>query len=197
MPRRPTDRKLNDREILFVQEYPVDLNATQAAGRAGYSLKTAGSQGARLLKRVEIQKAITVAFNARAVRTEISQDMVLRELALLAFSDMGVYATWGPTGVTLKASDELPAEASRAVAEVSEHVTESGSTMKFKLHDKRGSLELLMRHLGMLVERSLHEFTGDLTFTVEFETPSGKIIDAAGWALLEEAEDEADEADGP
>jgi phage terminase small subunit len=65
---------LTARQELFVQEYLVDLNATQAAIRAGYSERTAYSQGQRLLKHVEVQAAVQAAMAARAERTEISAD---------------------------------------------------------------------------------------------------------------------------
>lgn len=194
MPKRPAERVLNEREQLFVQEYPVDLNGTQAAIRAGYSERSAGVTASRLLTRANVQVAIAESFKARSVRTEITQDRVLKELAILAFSDMGIYAKWGATGVTLVASDELPGDATRAVAEVSEHITEGGSTLKFKLHDKRGALELLMKHLGMLIDRSSVDMAGDVNFTLSFETPDGRIVDADTWQImqLEEGEEERD-----
>ena len=72
----------------FVQEYLIDLNATQAALRAGYSEKTAMVIGSENLKKPEINKAIADALNARRLRTEVTQDRVLEELALVAFADM-------------------------------------------------------------------------------------------------------------
>lgn len=69
---------LTDKQRLFVQEYLVDLNATQAAIRAGYSEATAYAQGSRLLKHVEIAAAIAAAQGARSERTEITQDYVLQ-----------------------------------------------------------------------------------------------------------------------
>lgn len=72
---------LNKLRKLFIKEYLVDLNATQAAKRAGYSEKTAYSMGQRLLKNVEVQKAIEQSMEERSSRTEITQDMVLKEYA--------------------------------------------------------------------------------------------------------------------
>lgn len=65
----------------FVQEYLIDLNATQAAIRAGYSEKTAHSQGQRLLKNVVVEAAIASARESRAERTRIDADWVLRRLS--------------------------------------------------------------------------------------------------------------------
>lgn len=62
----------------FVEEYLIDLNATQAAIRAGYSAKTAEAQASRLLSNVKVSAAITRAQSARSERTEITADMVLQ-----------------------------------------------------------------------------------------------------------------------
>jgi len=75
---------LTPKQEIFVQEYLVDLNATAAAKRAGYSEKTAYSMGQRLLKNVEIQKAVQEANASRQRRTEITQDYVIGELAKIA-----------------------------------------------------------------------------------------------------------------
>jgi phage terminase small subunit len=68
---------LTNKQRRFVSEYLVDLNATQAATRAGYSAKTANEQGARLLANVSVQAAIQGAMKSREQRTEITQDYVL------------------------------------------------------------------------------------------------------------------------
>lgn len=75
---------LTGKQARFVAEYLIDLNATQAAIRTGYSAKTAYSQGQRLLKDVEVAAAIAAALATRSERTEITQDMVLRELWAIA-----------------------------------------------------------------------------------------------------------------
>lgn len=78
---------LTAKQKIFVQEYLVDLNATAAAKRAGYSEKTAYSMGQRLLKNVEVQKAIQKANTARQQRTEITQDYVIGKLKEIADQD--------------------------------------------------------------------------------------------------------------
>ena len=83
---------LNAKKNRFVEEYPVDLNATQAAIRAGYSKKTAYSIGQRLLKDVEIQEAIQKAMKDRSKRTGITQDKVVEELGKVAFAEAHDYA---------------------------------------------------------------------------------------------------------
>ncbi len=71
---------LTPKQARFVEEYLVDLNATQAAIRAGYSPKTAYSQGERLLKNVEVHRANQEAQEARSERTGITQDEVIQGL---------------------------------------------------------------------------------------------------------------------
>jgi phage terminase small subunit len=79
--------KLTARQEAFVKEYLIDLNATQAAIRAGYSKKTAGSVGAENLTKPEIQVAISTAKQARSERVEITADMVLQQWWAIATAD--------------------------------------------------------------------------------------------------------------
>jgi phage terminase small subunit len=104
-----TDRDITDKRDRFVAEYLVDLNATQAAIRSGYSAKTAYSQGQRLLKDVEVAAAITKAQAKRAERTEITQDRVLQELAKIGFSDIRKAVKWGSRLVERTADQILDA----------------------------------------------------------------------------------------
>jgi len=71
---------LTDKQKRFCQEYLVDLNATQAGIKAGYSKKTAYSIGQRLLKNVEIQKHIEKLREKQTRRTQITADKVLRDI---------------------------------------------------------------------------------------------------------------------
>ncbi|MDO9957362.1 terminase small subunit, partial [Glaesserella parasuis] len=72
--------KLTDKQQRFVEEYLIDLNATQAAIRAGYSADTARQIGAENLSKLVIQEAIQEAQNKRAARVNVTQDDVLRGL---------------------------------------------------------------------------------------------------------------------
>jgi len=69
--------KLTPKQQMFVKEYLIDLNATQAAIRAGYSKKTANEQGARLLVNVSIATKIKEALEKRADKTELTAQYVL------------------------------------------------------------------------------------------------------------------------
>lgn len=178
---KPERDNLTDKQRRFVQEYLIDLNATQAAARAGYSEKTAYSIGQENLKKPEVLAAIQGAIDERSERTKITQDMVLKELAKLGFSDMRKFTQWGSGGVRLKDSEELSDEDAACIAEVSEVTTLNGGSIKFKLHDKKGSLELLGKHLGMFHEKidikhsgevkTVHEQNYNITQTIITEHP--------------------------
>jgi phage terminase small subunit len=151
-------QKLTPKQRRFVKEYLIDLNATKAAIRAGYSEKTASRIGSELLVKTCISNAIENAQLARSTRTEVTADRVVKELARIAFVDTRQIFAWGPGGVTLRPSDELSDDEAAIVAEVSETTSESGGNIKVKRFDKLKALELLGKHLGMYVDK--REITG-------------------------------------
>lgn len=148
MPGGETVAKLTAKQAAFVREYLIDLNATQAAIRAGYSPKTARSIGNQLLTKLDIQEAIQAAMKERAKRTEITQDRVLLELSRIAFSDPR--ALFNCDG-TLKPIHKLDDEAAAALAglEVLEAPEGAASLKKIKRWDKLKALDLLCEHLGI------------------------------------------------
>lgn len=160
--------KLTPKQLRFVDEYLIDLNATQAAIRAGYSAKTAAQIGERLLRKVEIQAALSERMKEREQRTEITQDMVVAELAKIAFSDQRKVMTWGLSGVKLRDSESLTEDDAAIVSEVSETITAAGGSLKLKTHDKVKALELLGKHLGMFKDKV--EITGKNGGPVESQT---------------------------
>lgn len=132
----------------FIDEYLKDLNATQAAKRAGYSPKTAKQQGSQLLSYLDSE--IKEAIAKRRERTEFDQDKVLRELAKLAFTNMADFARWNKSGVTLIDSEDLSRDDTAAVTEVTFTPGEFGDVVKIKLGHKDSSLRMLAQHLGLL-----------------------------------------------
>jgi phage terminase small subunit len=159
------DKHVNElapRRAQFVAEYLIDLNATRAAERAGYSPKTAYSQGQRLLKNVEVQGAIQAAMDKRATKLEITADRVLQEIAKLAFFDP---AAFFEDDGSLKRIQDLDAHTRMAIAgiEVVELFEGSGEQKhaygllkKVKLADKGRNLERLGRHLKLFTDKSEH-----------------------------------------
>lgn len=140
---------MTPKQTKFVYEYLIDLNATQAAIRAGYSAKRADAIGYENLRKPDIQEAIALAQQARSARTLITPDRTLQELAILGFSDLTDFVEWDGKTVTLKNSADLDAVKRRAIAEISQ--TKDG--VKIKLHDKKGALDSMARHLGMFNDK--------------------------------------------
>jgi phage terminase small subunit len=132
----------------FCEEYIVDLNATQACIRAGYSANLANVKGAQLMAIPKVQAYIAHLMSERSTRTQITADMVLQELAKLAFSNMRDYAEFGESGIRFKESSQLTPEQLAAVAEVEEK-TGNTNSFRLKLHDKLSALDKLARHLGL------------------------------------------------
>ena len=158
---------LTNKQQRFVEEYLIDLNATQAAIRAGYSEKTAEQQGFQLLKKTSVSKAVTEAQKRRSDRTEVTADMVVKELARIGFSDLRNMLT--PNGSLLDPQDwDDDTAAAISSIEVVTNTGEGGKdedgrkivehTHKIKVWDKNSALEKLAKHLGMFVEK--HEHTG-------------------------------------
>ncbi len=108
---------LTDKQTRFVQEYLVDVNATQAAIRAGYSKKTAQEQSSRLLSNVMVSEAIAKGMQALAEKTGVTAEKVIAELALIGFSNMLDYLDLSdPENLTIDLSKITPEQAS-AIAE--------------------------------------------------------------------------------
>ncbi len=137
---------MNPRQQRFCQEYLVDLNASRAATHAGYSSKTASSQGERLLRNVEVRAEIKRLQQQRSEQLEITADDVLTDLAAIAFTPITEVLTIADGKVTLLDSSQWSDEASKAV----ESVRQSKDGFSVKMHSKLAALEKLMQHLGML-----------------------------------------------
>ncbi|MGI6078461.1 MAG: terminase small subunit [Fastidiosipilaceae bacterium] len=163
-----TDKKRNltNKQRLFVAEYLVDLNATQAAIRAGYSIKNADKIGPENLRKPKIQKAIQEQMNARESRTLITADKVLEELAKIGFANLADYIQVQQDGTAYVDISGMTREQAAAVQEITvDEYTEGGGEdarqvkkVKLKLIDKIKALELIGKHLAMWVERQ--EITG-------------------------------------
>ena len=148
-------KQLTPKQKLFVEEYLVDLNATQAAIRAGYKNPDIGRQ---LITKNNVQEKIQERMHDREIRTEITQDKVLKELAAIAFSNGSDFAkVITKTGknkrgeeieyqdVELELTDRLPPEKKKAIAGIK--MGKNG--IEVSTCDKVKALELLGRHLGM------------------------------------------------
>lgn len=139
---------MTEKQKRFAEEYLIDLNATQAAIRAGYSAKTANEQGARLLANVSVQQLIGEQMAKRSKRTGVNQDRVVLELAKIAFvkmtdvvNDEGEIRS-GATDDDLACIESIKYKRSDSDTGVSEE-------REVKIASKLKALELLGKHLGM------------------------------------------------
>lgn len=164
---------MTEKNKRFVEEYLIDLNATQAAIRAGYSPSTAGSIGNEILKKPEISKAIAQAMAERSKRTGVSQDRIVRELAKIAFSNLtDIVDPFDGSVIQSADRDDLACIQSIKVKQ-SEDFTER----EVRLADKMRALELLGKHLGMFRDRlevsGLEEEKSKLGLIIEQMTGDG------------------------
>lgn len=138
--------KLTAKQKRFCEEYLVDLNATQAAIRAGYSSKGINKRTTRMMANDGIQQYISELMQEQSKRTEITADRVLQELAAIAFSDRTELAQVGKRGeVYFTPTDELSDEAKKTIA----GIEEGKYGTKVTSYDKVKALELLGKHLGL------------------------------------------------
>lgn len=141
-------RQLSEQRQRFVDEYLIDLNGTQAAIRAGYSVKTAQEQASRLLSNVMVQQAIAKRMAERSKRTGINQDRVVLELAKIAFVKMtDIVDDHGRIKGTATDDDLACIESIK----YKESDNEFGGSVEreVKIGSKLKALELLGKHLGM------------------------------------------------
>ena len=152
MPRRAAG--LSPKQKLFVAEYLVDLNATQAAIRAGFSRRRAAQGGYELLRKGPVAQAVAARQAELADRIGVTVEKIVTELARIGFSDIRDVVQWrtvptmsdaedGGTNaqainvVEVKSADELTPQAAAAIAELS---LQPSGAFRLTLHDKRAAL---------------------------------------------------------
>jgi len=145
--------KLTSKQKIFCDEYLIDLNATRAYKKAYPSVKkddTAAVNGNRLLRNAKVKEYIDKRMKDREKRTEITQDMVLKELAAIAFSNGADFAKVTDVNIVeIIPTDELPIDKKKAISAIKE--TKFG--INIETCDKVKALELLGKHLGMFKDK--------------------------------------------
>ena len=152
--------KLTAKQERFVAEYLVDLNATQAAIRAGYSPRTAKQMGTENLAKPVLAAAIQKAMAERGKRTEIEADAVIRELAKIGFANMLDYMRVTDEGEMVVDLSKITREQAAAIGEVTVEDFMDGRgddaravrRVRFKLADKRAALVDLGRHFALFTD---------------------------------------------
>lgn len=153
-------KELNPQQLKFIDEYLVDLNATQAAIRAGYTEISAEVTGSRLLRHHRVGAIIAVRRAKASDRIEVTVERIISEYAKLGFANMADYITGEGTERTIDLS-KLTRDQAAAIQEITVETYMDGKgeaaervkRTKLKLADKRGALDSLAKHLGMFVEK--------------------------------------------
>ncbi|CAK6492587.1 hypothetical protein PANNVG_01639 [Pantoea sp. Nvir] len=158
---------LTDKQEMFCREYLIDLNATQAAIRAGYSEKTANRTGSENLSKPDIPQRIITLKSERNERVEVNADYVLR--SLIEIDEMDVLDILKDDG-GLKMVHEWPKVWRTTLSGLNilttvtnfDETTIENILKKIKWPDKLKNLELLGKHISVMAfkEQAAHEHTG-------------------------------------
>jgi len=161
--------KLTAKQKRFIEEYLIDLNATQASIRAGYSPETAKEIGCENLTKPNIKNEIDKAIAERSRRTGINQDRVLREIAKIAFVNPSDVINFNQATVKENASDDDLAVISGV--KIKSIPTDDGNIQEreVKLYDKLKALDMLGKHLGMFTDKI--ELKGDMGVKIIDDIP--------------------------
>lgn len=169
-------KALTDRQRRFVEEYMVDLNATQAAVRAGYSPRKTGLY-TQLFGLPHVRAAVEAALAEKAERSRIDAERVLEELGKIAFANMLDYVRAGPDGAPVVDLARIERDAGAAIQRISIEYFRDGEAgegrgaggpqvrrVQVTLADKRAALREIARHLGLYRDK------------IELSTPQNRPI---------------------
>lgn len=148
-------RKLTPKQKLFCKHYLINLNATDAAIKAGYSKKTATKQGSQLLDKTRhphIAEYLEAKMKNRAEKLDITAEKVVTEIAKIAFANSTDFLEISDGNVVIKDLSQID---TTAIAGAEEVYDKDGIRIgvKIKFHDKVKSLDMLMRHLGQYKDK--------------------------------------------
>lgn len=162
---------LTAKQKIFADEYLIDINATRAYKVAYPKVKkdeTAKAAASRMLTNVNVGAYVEKRMKDREKRTEITQDMVLKELAKIGFADVTDFVTIEDQGsykaVKVKTTNDMPRDKLGAIA----GIKEGTNGIEIKLNDKGKALELIGRHLGMWKDKM--ELSGEVKINNPYET---------------------------
>ncbi|MGX8702062.1 terminase small subunit [Caproiciproducens sp.] len=147
---------MTNKQKRFCEEYLVDLNATQAAIRAGYSPESAASIGSENMQKPDIRARIDKAIAVQSKRTGINADRVVRELARIALLNPKNVINFEDATILANASDDDLAAVASVRVKIIPTADGEGIEREIKLYDKGKALEQLGRHLGMFTDKVEH-----------------------------------------
>lgn len=140
---------MTDKQKRFVEEYLIDLNATQAAIRAGYKPDNADKVGTELLGKTRVSEAIAKAMADRSKRTGVNADRIITELAKIAFANAGDIIDPVDGCIKENAAPEDLAAIQSIKVKTTDGARMSSMEREVKLSEKTKALELLGKHIGM------------------------------------------------
>lgn len=158
--------QMTEKQRRFCDEYLIDLNATRAYKAAYPSVKkdeSAHACAAKLLRKATVKSYLDERIRERQKRTEITQDRVLREIAAIAFADIGDVVSVSGGAVCLVDTDGLPEEKRKMIS----GIKEGREGVEVKMYDRLKALELLGKHLGMFDDKRDAERREPVTITFE------------------------------
>lgn len=156
----PDNGSLTPKQRRFVQEYLIDLNATQAAIRAGYSVKSADKIGSELLGKTRVAEAVERGMSQRAQRLQIDADWVLRRLVRLADYDVRDFAHLATVKriFETKGGDPLEDEVQVVLINpefdgtIAKSLNQDKDGIKLEMPDRIRALELIGKHIGVFTD---------------------------------------------
>lgn len=151
----------------FVEEYLIDLNATQAAIRAGYSAKTANEQGARLLANVSVRSAIADAKAKRSEETQVNAAWLLGRLATESTADLADLYDERGNVLPVKQWPLIWRQGLVAGVDVETIGEGAGYVTKIKISDRIKRLELIGKHIDVQAFKEKVEHTGAMSIVVD------------------------------
>jgi phage terminase small subunit len=162
---RTAGRPISPKQARFVAEYLIDLNASKAAIRAGYSPKTAGSQAFDLLKKPEIVAEVDRQRQIHAENTGLTVERVLKEAMRLAFFDVRKLVDKDGNPIPVSELDDDTAAAIQGLELASERSRDEDgqetTVRKYKVADKNSAIERLFKHLGLFDKDNKQKNPGD------------------------------------
>lgn len=161
------NKDLTEKQYIFCLEYLIDYNATRAAIKAGYSEKTAHSQGSRMLKNVKVKTFVDKKTKERSEKLDITVDRVLEEIASIAFFDIRKLFN----GSSLKEVDSLDDNTAKAISSVKSRIEKMdgenfAEVVEIKSNDKLKALDMLSKHIG-LYEKDNEQTKGSVTIVAK------------------------------
>lgn len=193
--------KLTDKQKRFIEEYLIDLNATQAAIRAGYSAKTASRIAIELLNKTHVQAYLQERQQALQDKMDISQERVLAELAAIGFADATDFVGIEMQGcgedsypdIVIKPTDKLPKMKRAAIA----GIKQGRSGIEIKLNDKLRALEQISRIMGYVKDSGTQPQTGDNGLVNAISTSSEEVFKDALFEVQPQTDAGADVVETP